>query len=170
MQPLNILMLILFGGAAITAYLVAVGALFPQPVSKLRAVLEDNQGRLFLIGLVNSLFLAAILAGIFFLIQRTGLDVLAAIPGLLVVGFFFVGVSAGLAGTMQLLAERISPEVSPTRGQLRAAVVLILASALPYVGWLLFLPYVVFSSFGGFVTVLMRHFRSDNAEPVEEGG
>ena len=85
MQFLNLILIILFGGAAMLALLASVHLLLPRPVENTRAILEGRIGRVFLLGLVNLIFFGAVIIVLVWLANliRNNWSGLAGILGLL---------------------------------------------------------------------------------------
>jgi MFS family permease len=136
-----------------------IGALFPQLTDKTREVIEKSQGRTFLIGFVNLLFLAAILFISIFLVERVSLPPIFSILGLAAVAAFAIGTLVGLTSITHLIGERILPEHTQPQRNIRAAIILILALLTPIIGWYLFFPYTAILGFGGLVAAMFQKWR-----------
>ena len=152
-----------FLGAALllttTSLFLLAGALFPKITGNSREVIENSQGRTFWIGVVNLLFLAAILLISIFLVERVGLLPVFSIPGLAAVAAFAIWALVGLTSITHLIGERILPEHAQPKRNIWAAIILILALLTPFIGWYLFFPYTVILGLGGVVTTVYREWR-----------
>jgi hypothetical protein len=161
MQFLNLILIILFGGAAMLALLAAVHLLLPRPVENARAILEGRMGRVFLLGLVNLIFFGAVIIVLVWLANliRNNWSGLAGILGLIaLVILLALGVFAlnGLAGLTTLLGTRIGPAKSPMWSDLRGGLLLVLACLTPYIGWFVFTPFVLSLGLGASILALFR--------------
>ena len=59
--------------------------------------------------------------------------------------------SLGIAGMLQILGERIFPDLSGLRRSVSSTVISAFACALPVVGWFLLLPYIALTGFGAVI-------------------
>lgn len=164
-----------FLGAALlittTSLFLLIGVLFPQITGKTREVIEKSQGRTFLTGVVNLLFLVAILFISIFLVERVGLLPVFSIPGLAAVAAFAIGTLVGLTSITHLIGERLLPEHKQPQRNIRAAIILILALLTPVIGWYLFFPYTAILGLGGVVTATYREWRMKRKSgDAEEAG
>lgn len=153
-----------------TSLFLLIGALFPQITEKTREVIEKSQGRTFLIGIVNLLFLAAVLFISIFLVQQVGLPQIFFIPGLASAATFIIGSLVGLNSITHMIGKRILPEHAQPQRNIRAAIVLILALLTPFIGWYLFFPYTAVLGFGGFVTAMFQKWRQHRDSKKTEAG
>ncbi len=165
MQFLNLILIILFGGAAMLALLASVHLLLPRPVENTRAILEGRIGRVFLLGLVNLIFFGAIIIVLVWLANLIRNNwsgpagILAGILGLIaLVILLALGVFAlnGLAGLAVLMGARIGPAKSPIRSDLRGGLLLVLACLTPYIGWFVFTPFVLSLGLGASILALFQ--------------
>lgn len=147
-----------------------IWALFPQITEKTREVIEKSQGRTFLIGIVNLLFLAALFFISIFLVQQVGLPQIFLLPGIAALAAFAVGALAGLTSIIHMIGKRILPEHAQPQRNIRAAIVLILALLTPFIGWYLFFPYTAILGFGGFVTAMFQKWRQHRESKKTEHG
>lgn len=169
MQVLGILFGAIVVLTSINAMFLTLGALFSNPVERTRAVMDDPEGRTFLLGVVNTLFFVAVIIGLFALGSAIG-EPLAFLPmfiGLVVLGWFVIGTSFGLTSLVGVLGERLYSERSHLQKVFLGGSTLILAILVPYVGWYLLAPYILIQSFGAFMSGYFRQRRSNKA--VEAG-
>ena len=165
MQILNLILIILVGGAAMLALLATVHMLLPRPVEKARAILEGHMGRVFLLGLVNLIFFGVfivVLGWLANLIRDNWSGLAAALAGILgliaLVILLALGAFAlnGLASLTVLLGTRIGPSKSPMWSDLRGGLLLVLACLTPYIGWFIFTPFVLSLGLGASILALFQ--------------
>ena len=153
-QTVNLFLVILFSGATLTALLAAVAILLPGPVGRSRQALQAAPWRAFWLGLVNLVFFLALVALLVRLAQLV-IPPVAAVLGLvalLILGALLLVALLGLTGLVALLRERMGAGGSPLAGQMRAAVLLLLAMLTPVLGWWVFTPLIVIASLGAGIT------------------
>lgn len=142
--------LITLAATCLVALFLALGAFFPRRLERTRREADRSPGRSFLIGLVNALFLTALM----FALQGRGPGVLGGALTVLAVVLAAIGVVAltfGLAAMAQLAGERLFPKASPIPRAIGGSAVLILASLTPYLGWFGFFPYSALRGLGAFL-------------------
>ncbi len=144
------------------AYFLVASALFPRRVAKAKAMIQSMPGRAFGVGLVNFVFFAVIAMALLAVAENAGplISVVLTIPALLILAVLAILLSFGLAGMSSLVGERLFPDISVWKQTLWGVVCLTLASALPFVGWFLLIPYV---SFVGIGAVILGFFRREGA-------
>ena len=155
---LRIFFIIILLTIALAAYFLVLGALFTNRAAKTQRVLTAMPGRSFGVGLVNFLFFGVIALVLFSLAENAGsfIRVILTIPALLITATLAVMLSFGLAGMVNLLGERIFPEVTSWKRIIFGTAVLSFACALPLVGWFLLLPYAGFVGIGAFILGLFQ--------------
>jgi hypothetical protein len=149
-QGIGMLVLLIVVGTSLVALFAVMGVLFPRTLERTRAAVEELPARSFLIGLVNVLFVLAIVVGLGALRNSMGpsyLDLLA----LLVLAILAVGVTFGLAAVVQAVGGRLLPGRSQLAQRAWGAVALVLACLTPYVGWFGLLPYLALTGLGAFI-------------------
>ena len=164
-EPLGILLVFLVVGACVLALFVVLAALFPSAVERARDSASSRPGRAFLLGLVNFVFVAAIIAILAGVAQRTGFQAIMVVALILLI-LLVIGLSFGMAGMAGLLGVRLFPAASPLKQQTLGALALTLACAAPYVGWFGLLPYIGMRGLGGF---LLGWFSARNSAEVVAG-
>jgi hypothetical protein len=148
------LAIFLFGNLSLAAFFVTLSALFPRRVGQTRLVADAMPGRAFAVGLVNGLFLGAIVFVLLALAGQVGHDLLRAalmIPALFFSAVLGVGVSFGLAGMVRLVGGRLTPAQSDLRQTIWGVLALSLGCSLPLVGWFGLLPYASLLGLGAFI-------------------
>ena len=157
-QIINLLLVIFFSGATLTALLAAVALLVPGPVSRSRQALQAAPWRAFWLGLVNLVFFLALVL-VLVKVAQAVVPPVAAVLGLS--GSADPGHACcvvtllGLAGLVALLRERMGAGRSPLAGQVWAAVLYYLAGLTPVVGWWVFTPVIVIIALGAGVLTLV---------------
>jgi hypothetical protein len=144
----------------ILALLLVVAAVWPGFTLRAKANLEVSPGKSLMVGLVNYVFLGAIV------LVAANLGPVAVI-GLLLLGVLLAGTFLGLPAAALLVGERLRQlrEREATRWDelLTGGAALYLAVLVPLVGWFLLLPALCLWSFGAAaLTLLARRKR----EPV----
>ena len=142
-----------------TALLLLIETLFPQIIKKSRGVIEESQGRTFLIGLVNTLFIAALIFLSVFLSQNVWQ--IFILLGIVSLSTFAIGVMVGFASIAQHIGSRLFLDHSRASKNIRGSLILFLSFLTPVIGWYLFFPYVAILGFGGVVTAWFRKLRRD---------
>ena len=143
--------------AGLAAYFLAMNALFAERVANIKSIVQTMPGRSFGIGLVNFVFFAVIALVLLTLSDGSAnrvpevLRVILFIPAIIILAFLGILLSFGLAGMSNLLGERIFPDLFGWKQTLWGTVCLSFACAVPFVGWLLLLPYVGFVGIGGVI-------------------
>lgn len=165
MQTLAALLLSFLTLITLIAAFLMLRGFFPLRVDKVRAALESSWRRSFWLGLVNTLFTAALLLGFFALGDAVWPFF---VPAFALSGLYLVVLLFGLTALAQLLGSRLFPERKPVPREIRGGVILLLASLTPVLGWFLLLPYFCFLAVGA---VVLRVFgRKQAGEQREEGG
>lgn len=154
---LGLLLLILFGGAGLISIFTIINLLLPVPIEKTRTTLETSLGRSLLLGFVNFLF-AGVVGVLFALPARAG-GILAGIFVFLI-GLLALAVTVltllGLSSAISMLGSRIGETKLPVTTYIRGGVLLLLACLTPYLGWFIFTPVVIWTSFGAAIQTLFR--------------
>jgi len=145
---------------SLTSYFLVINALFADRVSKTQNIIHQTAGRSFGLGLVNALFFGAI--GLFLLMLLDGnrvpdlLRVILIFPTFIVWAFLFSLMSIGLTSMVKNLSERIFPDLTLWKQIVWGSVVLCFACALPFVGWFLLIPFIVFISIGSAILGIVQ--------------
>lgn len=140
----------------------ALRAMFPGTLRKSMETASLMPGRSLLVGFVNVLFLTALTIGLFALGEGLGGGALM-LPALLLTAFDAILLSFGLATMAQIMGERLFPGRSVAGRSMYGGLILILASAAPFVGWFVFLPYALLSGMGAFILGMLGSKRDQDA-------
>jgi hypothetical protein len=156
MQLLQIAAALVIGGLMIAAFFIVLSALFPDRVSRVRAVASAMPGRSVVVGLVNWIFFAAVVLALLALTQWTHIQLLA-LPALAIAAVLALAAIFGLAGVVELVGERLLVHTPGARRTGLGALVLAWACALPYAGWFALLPYVLALGLGAVILSLVSY-------------
>jgi hypothetical protein len=151
------LLLVLIGIPGLISLLTLLTVLFPRVVRAALRAAAVTPGRSFLLGLVNLLFLG-VLTVVFSAAGEGGgagrgiLQILAIPPAVALSS----GLLLGLAAVSVLIGDRIASQRGPIAQAVLGSACVLLASATPFLGWLLFFPYVALLGLGALVIGLFN--------------
>jgi hypothetical protein len=163
---IGLLIVVLLLTGAISAYCVAMVLFFGQAVTNAELSATLTPWRAFGVGLVNLLFfgtVAVLSAGV---ADSTGIALLS-IPALVALLLVGIGWSIGLTALARLAGARLLPTRNSFQQIAGGAAVLTLASLLPFVGWFILLPYLLFVGLGAAIMSLFSG-RGGEKEGMEE--
>jgi hypothetical protein len=152
---------------SLTAFFVLIETLFPKIVREGKEIAEDSMGRAFWLGLINSIFLLALIFLFFYLANTIGVE-LISLPGIVFAVIFIIGGIAGLSAMFQLIGDRLFPDKSPFKKRSYAVGIAILACFAPYVGWLGLFPYLLLVGFGALVIRTYNRYRASKVKAKEK--
>jgi hypothetical protein len=161
-QLLGLLIAVPLLGATLVGLFVVMSALFTSWVARTCETAETQAARSFLVGLVNLIFVGALIAAIIALADNTGLDFVIVVAVLLAV-VLVIGITFGLAAMVKIVGARIMPGGQGLRPLIWGTVALTLGCLTPYVGWFGLLPYVALRGLGAFVLGLYSRRRKVEA-------
>ncbi len=162
MQTLAIILLSILSLFALAASFLLMRGLFPAKVELVRQTLENHWKRSFWIGLLNTVLITVFVIGLSSLGQGVPVFFILAF---VIYGAFLIGLLFGLTALVTLLGERLYPDLIPTRREIRAGAITLLASLLPAVGWFLLFPYLISLGVGAVVITL---FKKKNQKMITE--
>jgi len=138
-----------------------LNVLFPKRVAKTQNILQQIPGRSFSIGFVNILFFLPIALLLFALGDAaTGpLKAIITLPALFLLAILLGLASFGVLSMVNLVGEQLFPNETLLKRTFWGTLLLCLACALPFVGWFLFLPYVLIIGVGA---VILGFFQREN--------
>lgn len=145
-QPLGLLLAFLALVAVLLGLFASLAAFFPRMVWLSQRAVEQSPGRSILIGLVNAAFVLAVSLP---LLSLQG--PLPTIVGAVVLAVGVGGLAIGLAAVTALVGRRLRRTESELSAIFTGTMVLSLASAVPFFGWFVFLPVILFLALGGFI-------------------
>jgi len=164
-QGLGLLILTLLSSLCLAALFVVLSVFFPRRVEITQQIAESMPARSFLLGLVNFLFFGALVVVFIALNENLGTE-LFQYPALVIMVALSAAQTFGLAGVVQLVGARLTPEGSPLRRTIWGAAALILACLTPFVGWFGMLPYAGLLGLGAFI---IGYFHREGASTAEAG-
>lgn len=166
METFFIILLSILALITLVASFIFVRGLFPVRVSKIQTTLEDNWKRSFWLGLVNTILITIFVVG--FGSLGNGSPIFY-IPAFAMYSVFLIGLLFGFTAFVQILGERLFPDLSPVTRDVRSGTILLLTSLLPFVGWFLLFPYVISLSVGAvIITIFQERKKKDKKEEPEE--
>lgn len=134
-------------------FFTVLNMLFPKRIAGTQSILQGTTGRAFWIGFVNILFLTPVTMLLFNVADRAGgvLGVIATFPALVLLAVLIGLASFGLLSMVNMTGERLLPDQSLMKRTFWGTLLLSLACAMPFVGWFLLLPYVMFLGAGSVI-------------------
>ncbi len=156
----RLLLIVILLLAGLAAYFLVMNALFAPRVARTRSIAQSMPARSFGIGFVNFVFFAVIAMVLLSIADKTGpfIKGVLTVPAVIILAFLGILLSFGLAGMSNLIGERIFPNFPVWKQYLWGTACLSLACVLPFVGWVLLLPYV---SFVGIGAVILGFFQRE---------
>ena len=136
-----------------TAVLLTLIGFFPNMAAQSQAVIERSPGRALLVGLVNLLFFGTLILTLLALGENVA--PIFTIPALILMFLLLVATMLGLPGLVLLLGQRLWPEKQPVKRSMYAAVLLLLASLSPFLGWFILMPLLLIVALGSCVMLMM---------------
>jgi len=153
METFYTILLSILALITLVASLIFIRGLFPVRVSKVQVTLEDNWKRSFWLGLLNTILITIFVFGFGSLGNGSPLFYL---PAFAMYGAFLIGLLFGLSAFVQILGERLFPDLDPVKRDVKSGSVFLLTSLLPFVGWFLLFPYVISLSVGAVVITVFQ--------------
>ena len=163
MQTLYVIFFSILSLAALVASLILIRGLFPIRVGRVRQTLENHWKRSFWIGLLNTILITIFVFGLASLSEGAPIFY---IPTFAIYGAFLVGLLFGLGAFISFLGDRLFPDQSPVKKDIKAGAVTLLSWILPAVGWFLLFPYVISLAVGSVVITLFQN-RKRKADQTE---
>jgi hypothetical protein len=168
-QVFPILILTIAMGICLVALWMTLHAFFSRILERTRSIAAERAGRSFLTGMVNTLFLVAVVLALLAVGQSYSgaavLVILAFVIGLVLI----VGLLFGITAMVLLLKERLFPGQLGNRPFALAGAVASLACVTPYLGWFGLFPYISFRGLGAFVIALVEYRRERREAASDEG-
>ena len=158
---LRLLIIVILLTISLAAYFLVIGTLFTTRVEKTQRVINAMPARAFGVGLVNVLFFGVIAVVLFSIAESANgfLKGILTIPALVIAALLMILLSLGLTGMVNSFSAKLFADVILWRRNLWGAVILCLACALPFVGWLLLFPYLGFVGVGA---VILSFFQREH--------
>ncbi len=153
METIFVILLSILALITLVASFIFFRGLFPVRVNKIQSTLENHWKRSFWLGLMNTILISIFVIG--FGSLGNGSPIFY-IPAMAMYGAFLIGLLFGLSAFVQIVGERLFPDLNPVKRDVKAGSVFLLTSLLPFVGWFLIFPYVISLSVGAVVITLFR--------------
>ena len=160
-EMIRVTLLVTFLAVAFACYFLVIGAFFNKRVLKTLNVAKQLPARSLGIGFVNFLFfgtISVVLLGIADSVGNGVIKLIVSIPSLLLAAVLMIFLSLGLSAMVNVLGERVFPDLSTWKQSFWGTVILTFASAIPFVGWFLLFPFVSLTGFGA---VILGFFQRD---------
>jgi len=139
--------------ATLVGLFIVMNALFTSWIARTCQAAETQAARSFLVGLVNLVFVGALISAVIALADSPGLDFVIVLAVLLAAALA-IGATFGLVAMVQVIGARLVPGGQGLRPGIWGTIALTLGCLTPYVGWFGLLPYVVIRGLGAFVLTL----------------
>ena len=165
METFYTILLSILALITLVASLIFIRGLFPVRVSKVQVTLEDNWKRSFWLGLLNTILITIFVFGFGSLGNGSPLFYL---PAFAMYGAFLIGLLFGFSAFVQILGERLFPDLDPVKRDVKAGSVFLLTSLLPFVGWFLLFPYVISLSVGAVVITISQNRKKREKKDKKE--
>lgn len=152
-EAIGLLVYVVLLAGAIAAYCVAMVLFFGRAVTNAELSATLAPGRAFGVGLVNLLFfgtVAVLSAGV---ADSTQLPILS-LPALVALGLVGIGWSIGVSALARMAGVKLLPTANGFQQVAVGAAVLTIASLLPFIGWFILLPYLLFVGLGATIMSL----------------
>lgn len=158
---LRLLLIILLLTISLASYFLVIGTLFTSRVDKTQRVINQISGRAFGVGLVNFLFFGVIAVTLFAIAENASgfIKGVLTIPALLITILLTALLSIGLTGMVNIVSEKLFPDMGGWKRVFWGSAILCFACALPFAGWFLLFPFV---SFVGVGAVILGFFQREN--------
>ena len=161
MDQLTRLLWLIAVEVAIVALLALCDTRLPGTLARTRRTLGALPGRSFLICLVNAAFFGVLGAA---LLAPGGV---VALVGGTIVTLLLACLAVGLAAAARIVGERLRPDApDPLRQFLVGALVLVLASSVPLVGWFVVFPIAGLTGFGALLIALVQRRGTVDVPPT----
>lgn len=134
---------------SLCSYFLVLGALFPNRIAKAQRAAMQLPWRSLGLGFVNLFFFGSI--GIVLMSvssEAGGIVQILFVPAFLILGVLVILLSIGLTGIVNDLGARLFPNLPVWKQTASGSAVLTFACGLPFVGWFLLLPGVLFLAVG----------------------
>ena len=154
-QVLSIVILSFVSAVCLIGFFISVQAFFGRILNRTNSVAVERANRSFLTGLINTLFVAAIVVALLAVGQNSGAGFFFVLGFILAV-IWLIASLFGLTAMILVLKDRLYPGQLGNRALAMSAAIAILGSLTPYIGWFGLLPYMIFRGTGAFILVLVE--------------
>jgi hypothetical protein len=167
-QVLSIVIVSLASAVCLIGFFLSVQAFFGRILNRTNSVAVERASRSFLTGLINTLFVAAIVVAFLAVGQNSGVDVFFVLAFILAV-IWLIASLFGLTTMVLVMKDRLYPGQLGNRALAMSAAIAILGCLTPYIGWFGLLPYMIFRGTGAFILVLVEIRRERSLAKQAEG-
>ncbi len=140
-----------------TAVFLTLIGFFPHVAAQSQAVIERSPGRALLVGLVNLFFFGTLILTLLALGENVAQ--IFFIPALILLFLLSAATMFGLLGLALLLGQRLWPEKQPAKRHTYAAVLMLLASSAPFLGWFALMPLLLIVALGSCVMLMVERLQ-----------
>ena len=150
MQYLTALVFIILMATALVAFFLAIRLFFPVRVGLARQSAEDMSARAFFLGLINAIFLSALILGLLAVSENAGAAILGILALILLVAYASA-LAFGLTAVVEPAGARLLPQSSANHQSIWGSMVLILGCLTPFVGWFGLFIFISLLGVGAFI-------------------
>ena len=165
-QVIAIIFIAIGVGISLVAFFTVVNALFGNLVTRIEEKSDESPGRSFFLGLLNTAFIAVLSLALWSIAENSGIG-LIAVPSLILLALFAIGVIFGGTALVRTIGKRLYPDREERTQMLWGSLISVLACTVPYIGWFLLLPYLLLRGFGAFLMTLTAAYRARRAPAGE---
>lgn len=135
---------------SLCAYFLVIGVLFPNRVARTQRAALQFPWRSLGLGFVNLFFFGSIGIVLISVGSNAGgvIQAILFVPAFLILGVLAVLLSLGLTGAVNDLGLRLFADLPAWKQTVWGSIVLAFACGLPFVGWFLLLPGMIFLAIG----------------------
>lgn len=161
MQPIIFILMLIVGIpitiCALIALFAALMLLLPDPIRQARINLEEHPWRSIFLGVLNFTGAAIILVLLVTLVDHNWRLQSIIMPlAFLVAMIIAIPMVIGLCAMIMLVGTRLGEMSRPLWTYLRGGGLLLLACVVPFIGWFVFAPLVLWASMGAVIGTLVR--------------
>jgi hypothetical protein len=161
MEPVIVILLFIVGIpitiCALIALFAALMLLLPDPIRQARTNLEEHPWRSIFLGILNFTGAAIILALLITLVSNN-MDLQPILNPLIVLVAMALAIPMviGLCAVIILVGTRLGEARRPLWTYLRGGGLLLLACVVPFIGWFVFAPLMLWAGMGSVIGILVR--------------
>lgn len=161
MEPIVLILLLIVGIpvsiVALVALFAALMLLLPEPIRQARVNLEEHPWRSIFLGILNFIGAAIILA-LLITLSNNSWELRPIVNPIIVLVTMAIAIPMviGLCATIMLVGTRLGEARRPLWTYLRGGGLLLLACVVPFIGWFVFAPLLLWASMGAVIGILVR--------------
>jgi len=161
-QGIAIVFIAIGVGISLVAFFTVLDVIFSNLVIEIEEKSNEAPGRSFFLGLLNTVFIAVLSLALWSIAENSGTGIFA-IPSVIFLALFAIGVVFGLTAMVRMIGKRLYPDREGRTQMLWGGLISVLACNVPYIGWFLLLPYLLLRGFGAFLMTLTAAYRARRA-------